>query len=148
MTGLGAPANTDSADPESQSSAMMAADPSGGDSAGGATGSYEEPDATPAPLAMVADAMAPVLEIHVVEGDSATPLEIGGDDISASVGIIIPDTDQPVMDDGLAAPLDPVADAMTATHVAFDAAPTESFSGLQIDDAVAIPPEVDLDDGF
>jgi hypothetical protein len=148
VTGLSAPPATGSTDRESQSSAMKATDPSGSDSTGGGTGSYEEPDATPVPVAMVADEMAPVLEIHLVDGGVAIPVEILGNDITASDGIIIPDTDRPVMIDGFAAPLDPIADAMTNSHVALHEAPGELFAGLQIDDAAAIPDEVDLDDGF
>ncbi len=174
VTGMGTTAPPDSSDRGSENSAMMAsgagtqtedeiyidvtaapADASGGESGDGSPGSNEvpEPDVPPAPTGMVADVIVPVLEIHVVDGGAPAPLDNGGGDIGSGiiipdVGIIIPDTDLPVMSDGFAVALDPIADAMTTGHVGLDAAPTESFAGLQIDDAVAIPPEVDLDDGF
>ena len=50
--------------------------------------------------------------------------------------------------DDVPVPLDPVAEAMVDLRGAHEVAAAESFEGLQIDDAVAIPAEQDLDDGI
>ena len=50
--------------------------------------------------------------------------------------------------DASSLPVDPIADAMAATPDAPDAGNPEPFANLEIDAALAIPAEADLDDGF
>lgn len=72
-------------------------------------------------------------------------------DLEAPIGIIIPDVGRPLAATGAIespVPLDPVADAMSSRSELPVEAPTESFEGLAVDDSLAVPDEVDLDDGF
>ncbi len=74
----------------------------------------------------VVDTIAPVVELQPVQLE---PVEV-----------------QPV--DDVALPSDPVADATINPDPAPFEAPPESFVDLQVDDTLAVPAQVDLDDGF
>ena len=82
----------------------------------------------------VAQVVAPVVDVQVVV-DAPAPLDAA-----------------PVVDMqdivAVPVPLDPVADAMATADVAPFEAPADSFSGLEVNDDLAIPDEVDLDDGL
>lgn len=145
VTGMGAPGSTDNSGRESQASAMMAGDDD----------DLEELEVQRADLAPSGSGTQTEDEIYIdVTGTPAATTAAPGaaeaedsGDIATTEGIIIPDTDRPVMEDSLPMPIDPVAEAMIAHEAPYEA-PTDTFSGLEVEDTLAIPAEVDLDDGF
>lgn len=68
---------------------------------------------------------------------------------AGTVGIIIPDYDQPSGDDIVPVSLDAVADAMPS-HLDMDQheVPQTDFGVPEFDHAMALPDAIDLDDGF
>lgn len=86
--------------------------------------------------------------IEATDEGAAREFAGSSDGLAEPIGIIIPETDQPIAEMVAPEPLDPVAAAMSSAHELAVAAPTESFEGLAIDDSIAVPDEADLDDGF
>lgn len=68
-------------------------------------------------------------------------------DTGTEQGSTTPVTDVPPVDDSSMA-LDHLTVSMSATDASPFDSPSESFSGLDVSDDVALPPEIDLDDGF
>lgn len=115
--------------------------------------------------------------VESIDGSAGRELAESSGDVATPIGIIIPDIDRPLAAEAtvpletpigiiipdvgrsLAAtgalealdapvPLDPVAAAMAPRSELAVEVPTESFEGLTVDDSLAVPDEVDLDDGF
>jgi hypothetical protein len=94
---------------------------------------------TAAPIDQV---VLPMAEVQSTDDATAFAPDPTGDP-TADTTAFAPD---PIAD---AAPaVDPVAEAMGNADTSPPDTPAESFSGLQVDDSLAIPPEVDLDDGL
>ena len=154
VTGMGSAPSASGSGTVSQSSAMMAGDDDDLDElevervdmAAAGPGTQTEDEVNIGGLSAPVD--APPTAESPLGSDAAAPAAD-----TASIGVVevgqvlAPVQDQPVVE-AAPVPLDPVADAMTTVDAVAFEAPAETFSGLDVNDDLAIPDEVDLDDGF
>ncbi len=91
-------------------------------------------------------------KVDSADPDPGAAEQARADETSTDVSLTVVDVIAPVVElqpvDDVALPSDPVADATINPDPAPFEAPPESFVDLQVDDTVAIPAPVDLDDGF
>lgn len=97
--------------------------------------------ASPATLTLIGDDPASPAAVTLIGDDPAIPADGSTADESG-------DNSTHAGVDASSLPVDPIADAMAATPDAPDAGYPEPFANLEVDAALAIPAEADLDDGF